>query len=288
MNHSLSTLKHYPYQLSAHKNMREFFASYIRWILEHNDDKEISTAMLIEMATGSGKTFTVGSFIDYLYQLRERYARLYKKSHEQLPRIKTLVLNDRIFLINQLKQDFFFWDPTQSKSPILSDQFIDWISTKLYHSKTKNDDTSSEEETIVEETKSTSQKNWDLFVFSTFQTALGDKWPDDDWFTIIIIDEAHNLSWESYYQAFQKYYKPLADGTMPFVFLMSATPNKELLQLSGDAIVHYWLAEYLADDYSPTVSYNLVVNSTITPEQIDELNQEIFRIQAIENLNEKK
>lgn len=93
------------YQLKGRHKMMQFFAKWIRLELEAKPDKELTTAMLINMATGSGKTKTVGDFFNDLYELRERFYKLYP-SKNWLP-INALVLNDRINLVDQLRDDFF-------------------------------------------------------------------------------------------------------------------------------------------------------------------------------------
>ena len=87
--------------------------------------------LLVEMATGTGKTFTVASAINKLVALRDRFARIYPGKF--LP-IDTLVLNNQINLVNQLHSAFFIGEPSKEKEPLLSEQTRAQTSAQVYHS----------------------------------------------------------------------------------------------------------------------------------------------------------
>ena len=272
------------YQISARHAMQEYFRKYLRQELETKPEGQIQTAMLAHMATGSGKTYTIGNFVNYLFDLRKTFMKVNKS--KDVPRIHALVLNDRINLINQLKTDFL--EGRSDKPSLVNKSFQSDITSRVFHS--KSDDLEHEEDQLLAETGEinveVSGKWGDTFDFSTFQTAVNGL-PIQDKPNLIIVDEAHHLAAPTYYDSFLQFYKPDAQGVYPLVLLMSATPDK-ILHLTGDPLVKFGLPEWIASEYSPEVKYNLVTNNQITPQDIERINSEISRISQIQDLKEKK
>ncbi len=98
---SLNTLEQRQYQIKAWESMRIFTKQWIKQALENPKKIDFWTTMPIYMATGSGKTATVGVHINQMFKTRDR---LEKITHNNYP-LRVLVLNDRINLINQIKTD---------------------------------------------------------------------------------------------------------------------------------------------------------------------------------------
>ena len=264
--------------------MQDYFRKYLRQELETKPEGQIQTAMLAHMATGSGKTYTIGNFVNYLFDLRKTFMKVNKS--KDVPRIHALVLNDRINLINQLKTDFL--EGRSDKPSLVNKVFQENITSRTFHS--KSDDIEHKEDQLLSETGEidieVSGKWGDTFDFSTFQTAVNGL-PIQDQPNLIIVDEAHHLAAPTYYNAFLQFYKPDAQGVYPLVLLMSATPDK-ILHLTGDPLVRFGLPEWIASEYSPKVNYNLVTNNQITPQDIERINSEIARISQIEDLRQRK
>ncbi len=291
-----------PYQSKGRERMRRFFSKWIRQELEEKPNKELTTAMLINMATWSWKTFTVGSFLNDLYELRERFYKLYP-SKEWLT-INALVFNDRINLVNQLRQDFIEGRKANNKPPIFKPEFIKNIETKTYHSKADElfeimdmdedqiEEYMEQEHDVGKVTVKTSNKKRrnqykDSFSFATFQTAL--EWLDNvDPFNIIIVDEWHVLTGSKYFESFLKYYQPLPSGHYPLVIVMTATPTNKLRILTGKEIFKYGLAEYIMSPKCPKVNYNIVGMSKLTTQEKIEIYKTLDRIKNIRDAREKK
>jgi hypothetical protein len=53
------------------------------------------------MATGSGKTFTLGNFLQYIFD------------NQTYQNFQILVLNDQVDIVEQLKKDFIDGDPNK-------------------------------------------------------------------------------------------------------------------------------------------------------------------------------
>lgn len=67
-----------PYQRTAIDATVNHTTALIRGSLEREDAPVFSTAGLLEMATGSGKTFTVGRYLEEIITLRDRFNRRYQ------------------------------------------------------------------------------------------------------------------------------------------------------------------------------------------------------------------
>jgi hypothetical protein len=58
------------------------------------------------MATGAGKTFTVGKYLSYLLALRNRYNRF--NTSNKFTGLNIVVLTNRIDGLNQFRDDFLY------------------------------------------------------------------------------------------------------------------------------------------------------------------------------------
>jgi superfamily II DNA or RNA helicase len=273
------------YQNSAWKDMRDYLSRYLHNTLGAKSEGQIQNSMLIHMATGSGKTFTVGSFVNDIFELRRKFWAT--NTTKKMPDIHVLVLNDRIPLVNQLRGAFF--EGRDDKAPLIDSKFQKTITSRTFHSQA--------DDIEDEDIKNSLPEVWtivvleqgkgnDTFDFSTFQTATNGL-PVQHKPNVIIIDEAHHLSARTYYQTFLQFYKPDESWVYPLVILMTATPDK-ILHLTGDPLVQFGLPEWIAHKDSPEVNYHLVTNNKITPEDIHQLHTEIVRISQIQDLQEKK
>jgi type I site-specific restriction endonuclease len=126
--------------------MQDYFRKYLRQELETKPEGQIQTAMLAHMATGSGKTYTIGNFVNYLFDLRKTFMKVNKS--KDVPRIHALVLNDRINLINQLKTDFL--EGRSDKPSLVNKVFQENITSRTFHS--KSDDIEHKEDQLLSET----------------------------------------------------------------------------------------------------------------------------------------
>lgn len=100
----------------------------------------------------------------------------------------------------------------------------------------------------------------DNFFFSTFQTAiqkdLAYKLPYID---LIIIDEAHNVKVDDEYTKLLQDLSELGrDDHAPMILAVTATPTNYTVDLFGEAIATFGLAEYIASEYAPAIDYHLV------------------------------
>ncbi len=90
--------------------------------MKSKPDIDLQTSIPLWMATGAGKSYTMGEFMNKLFKLRNRYK-------PDRP-IKGLFLNNRISLVNQVHEDFFKW--RDDKPWFLADHPIH---TQVFHSK---------------------------------------------------------------------------------------------------------------------------------------------------------
>ena len=100
------------------------------------------TSALLEAATWSGKTSTMWFIIQDLWETKNKLnTRL--SPEKSFPNLNILVLNDRIGLVEQLRDELVHWSINTSdqtiKQPILSQELINQLSIKTYHSKADND-----------------------------------------------------------------------------------------------------------------------------------------------------
>lgn len=135
--------------------------------------------MPIWMATGSGKTYTVGDFLNYMYVYRDRLKRL--AADKEKYNINLLALNDRITLVNQLKTDFI--TGRDGKDPMINTTITGNATIKVFHSKADNT-----EKEQYQDGADVTGSGKDHLYFSTFQTALTGL-DTDETFDVIVIDE---------------------------------------------------------------------------------------------------
>jgi superfamily II DNA or RNA helicase len=127
----LSSPSKRPYQSEAIKSLTYFVKTLIQNV-EINGSWYFDTASLLEMATGSGKTFTVGKYIEKLIVTRNR--------HDVLERsfwsLKVILLSNRIDGVSQFRDDLIYGrSGKDEKPPILSEEVRNNIKTSTYHSR---------------------------------------------------------------------------------------------------------------------------------------------------------
>jgi len=74
---TLNPLTTRPYQDEAVDITVDHTTSLVRQSLERLDHGTFETAGLLEMATGTGKTFTVGKYVEEIIELRDRFNAIY-------------------------------------------------------------------------------------------------------------------------------------------------------------------------------------------------------------------
>ncbi len=285
--HNIPASQSRPYQKDA---IREL-SSFVKWLIRGNLSEDLSSifpnASLVEMATGSGKTFTTGKSLEHTIKLRNRYNRLLQKNI--LENLNIVVLTNRIDGLEQFRDDLIHgrtWE--KAKPPILSQEVLDNIRSQTFHSRADDlDELVNSESDEIEETQG---KMRDNFYFSTCQTAnlknLTEKLPYVD---IIIIDEGHNV-WGG--NEFEILLKDLStkwrDGDSPHIIVITATPSNITTELFGEPIFQFGLAEYLASPYSPRVEYKLITSTTASPDEITSLSRRIESAKSITDIPEKK
>ena len=79
-----------PYQREAIREITNETKEAIREQL--HTDALFSSAILIEMATGSGKTFTVGQYMDRMFHMIQRHPYL----RESMKHLKVVLISNRI------------------------------------------------------------------------------------------------------------------------------------------------------------------------------------------------
>ncbi len=267
-----------PYQKEAIGATVQHTNSLIRQSLEREDTPVFDTAALLEMATGSGKTFTVGQYLERIITIRDRFNRRYHVKNFQW--LNILVLTNRIDGLNQFRDDLVHgktWE--KPKAPIIWESIRENFSVKTFHSKADNlsdidesyftRDESDEDEIFSKQ----NGRIKDNLSFSTFQTAirkdLAYKMKDID---LIIIDEAHNVKPGDEYSSLLEELVTLGrDGHAPMILAVTATPTNLTKDLFGEAISKFGLAQYIASEFSPDIQYNLVSATNASAVQIQSI-----------------
>lgn len=233
------------------------------------ESKKVKTAWLLHAATGSGKSFIVWDTVNKIYALRDRLRTL---AWVNIP-LRILVLSDRIGTLRQTKGSLVTWYDRWDKHipPIFSKKLRDEISTYEFHSWVEN-----------QESTTTPMSDYDTITFSTFQTA----WEKDiwHWFNIILIAEWHHLPAETFYEAFEKYYQPIAQWdtiSYPWVMTDTATPDGALLDITWSPVFSYPLYEYLASPWAPDVTYHIVACQSVQEKDIWVLQQMVSDVASI-------
>lgn len=274
------------YQKNAIRSLSDFVKSLIRGTLSWNG--KFPSASLMEMATGSGKTFTTGKFLEKIIRLRDRYNRLFQKNAFQ--NLSIVVLTNRIDWLEQFRDDFIHGRTGEKEvPPILSSKVLAHIRSQTFHSQA--DDLGN-----LQVNKDFDKIEWttgairDNFYFSTCQTASLKDLPNRlPYIDIILIDEAHNVWWEN---EFKKLVSDLStrgrDGKPPHIIPITATPSNVTTELFGEPIFQFSLPEYLASSYSPQVKYKLITNVTTSREHTSAINAQIERARWITDISVKK
>ncbi len=282
-----------PYQSEAIVSLLDSVKNYLDWILE-NPEQKYENSALLEMATGSWKTYTIWNFLNLVLHLRNRQNR--GKENPDFEWLNILILTNRIDWLNQFRDDFVHGRPENGKSPIISPDLLKNSTISTFHSQADNLDDIDEkyftqDESIETEnfTPQNSRKK-DNFFFSTYQTAnvkeIESKIP---YFDIIIIDEAHNVKkWNEFESLIDRLAVHGRDEKEPLIIPITATPTNLTLDLFWEPIFSYVLAEYLASDYSPSVKYKLVTSSKASKEDLESMTRMVEDAKSIKDHKEKK
>lgn len=140
------------------------------------------------MATGSGKTFTVGRYIDRMMSMIDRHPELRTSMRD----LKIILLSNRIDGVAQFRDDLTLGRVgDQSKPPVLSSDHLKNLKVSTYHSQADGDDLSSRSG----ETEVSNALGSHELICVTDKTArlhdIADRLPYVD---LIIVDEAHNAN----------------------------------------------------------------------------------------------
>lgn len=217
------------YQTGAIQKLTQCTKELIHNRLVRDDSAEFESALLVEMATGSGKTLTVGTIVDRLIRMRNKNAILRK----QFDGLKIVLLTNRIDGVNQFRDDLIHGRTGKSyKPPILSPEVLDNIRVSTHHSKADKIKQNGEEFSDIDsiDVESFSKQNGrkkDELICSTFQTAqLKNLANDIDVIDIIIIDEAHNVtSLSDFRQVIDTFAIKGRNNHSPIIIPVTATPS---------------------------------------------------------------
>ncbi|MCP4523236.1 MAG: DEAD/DEAH box helicase family protein [Candidatus Gracilibacteria bacterium] len=280
------------YQKQAIDNLMDFVKNQLRDVL-HESGGDFQNATLLEMATGSGKTFTVGRYLNKIIQLRNRYNSRYDEN--EFLGFNVIFLTNRIDGLEQFRDDLIHGKKgDNSQGAILDTEILENIESYTFHSQADNLDIfdgiireiEDEREVFNPEKKTTK----DHLYFSTYQTAsLKDIATKLDYIDVIVIDEAHNVKENNEFQGLlEKLYMKGRQGKSPQILPVTATPSNLTKELFGESIFKFGLSEYLASDYSPDVEYNLITATDANPKDIVALKLMIEDAQKIADIKEKK
>jgi len=261
-----------PYQTLWKEHLITFTKKWLREELMNPKKIDLWSSMPIHMATWSWKTYTVWSYLDYVYNARNKLEALSKKN---IP-INLLMINDRINLVNQFKKDLLVW--RDWKKALLATSITKYAKVKVFHTWNKDN--------TFYAWNSSKQK--DSFYFSTFWSI--DKVIDEEiFFDIIIIDEAHHLAWITYMESLKKivFSYQRKKWRMPLIIPMSATMDP-IRDLINEPVVDFWLAKYIASKFSPDITYTLVSSSWFSPDEFQKLYDRIEKAKTITDTKEKR
>jgi len=281
-----------PYQEEAIESIVEHTKDHMRNTLSW-ESLHFNTAALIEMATWSGKTFVTWKALDSLLKFRNTHNHYYNT--QEYRSLNILVLTNRIDGLNQFRDDLVY-GREETQAAFLSQEVLKNTRIQTFHSKADNlDDISKKYWTQNEKDENktlwnSQENNKDTFFFSTFQTAIlkniADKIPYID---MIIIDEAHNVKKDSEYEKLLLWLKKLQrNNKEPIILPITATPTNITKELFWEPIFEYWLPEYLASSYSPSVDYKLITSSQASAEEILDIQEQVEEAKKIENIREKR
>ncbi|MDD5769944.1 MAG: DEAD/DEAH box helicase family protein [Candidatus Gracilibacteria bacterium] len=291
------TLRKRPYQSQAISSLLDFVKKYLDGVLETTEQK-YESAGLLEMATGSGKTFTVGKYLDLLFKLRNSRNRKLEKARKQkeYEGLNILVLTNRIDGLNQFRDDLVHGRPTENKPPIISIEVLENMRVSTFHSKADNLDdidpslfTQDETDDVEVFSEQNGRKKDNIF-FATDRTAnlknIESKIP---YFDIIIIDETHNVKGGNDFEdLIDKLSVHGRDGKAPLILPITATPTNKTEELFGEPIFSYPLAEYLASEYSPSIEYKLITSSKANRDDIESISRMVEDAKQVKDYKDKK
>ena len=207
---------------------------------EDSPDVPKLTSLLIESATGSGKTFTAGTLISDLWKYKNRFNAIKKHAESPVslfPDMNILVLNDRIGLVEQLRAELVEWSvdhvTKEVKPAIFPDDMVDNMRIATYHSAIEDtDDVSSVQGTEWVEADIVNSDAKESIHFSTLQTAKLDQTREKIGKpNIILIDEADIITMRSegeysdYMETLMSYYQPDEEWYYPLIIPITATPD---------------------------------------------------------------
>ncbi|MDQ7009403.1 MAG: DEAD/DEAH box helicase family protein [Candidatus Gracilibacteria bacterium] len=272
-----------PYQNEAISIVSIFVKNILRGLIEEDKKVLLKNSIPLTMATGSGKTFTVGKALDNIFKLRNRYNSI--KNNEEFQKLNIVVLTHRINLVNQFRDDLVYG--RDEKAPILSEDILDGLHISTYHSKADESDKNLE----TEEFDLGKKEMKDNVIFSTYQTAINEDLVNKlDYIDIILIDESHNVKKDSeYFKIIQEFSKKTRkNGEEAIILPITATPNNHTREIFGEEKFDYGLEKYLNSEHSPNVEYNLVTNSNASSEVVKKLQKLIEEAKITKDFLEKK
>lgn len=239
------------------------------------------------METGSGKTLTAGAFLSYLYELRNRFE---KRCGIKFP-LRMLVLTDKINLIDQIKTELtggnvVFIDEEKiakevRQGGILEKEKVERMQQYIFHSR-------SEERQSITPRDDTS----DLTVFATLKTAaIGQNKESELYallggrhFDFVVCDEAHHTPANTYATTYNYYANELNDrGILPLKVLLTATPDQDLLAISGDPTFRFGFVDYVLSGFAPEINYHLRSKKPLSNLYIKELEEKIAKLHTMQH-----
>ena len=130
-----------PYQSEAIREITDGTKEAIREQL--HTDAIFANAILIEMATGSGKTFTVGQYMERILDMIKHHPYL----RESMKHLRVVLLSNRIDGVSQFRDDLTIGRiGDQAKPPILSGETLAELKISTYHSQADGEDLKSRSE----------------------------------------------------------------------------------------------------------------------------------------------
>ncbi|MEF2176045.1 MAG: DEAD/DEAH box helicase family protein [Candidatus Absconditabacteria bacterium] len=266
------------YQESALLSLLNYLKALLKGQLDKSESVNLMNTALLEMATGSGKTLTIGMFVNKLIKIRNRFNKMY--SNNQFQGLNILVMSNRIDGVEQFKQDFIDGRDGEKRS-ILEDEVKNNMNVLTIHSASEDSLDNS-----IQFNNHTIQDNIVFGVYHSIQNLdITSKFP---YFDIIIVDEAHNVTLgNKFYKLLKQLELHGRDGNSPLILGLSATPSNLTKQVFGESIYEYSLPEYMSSNYSPGVDYQLILAGGVTQSNIDYLMQLLNEAKLETNLEEK-
>ena len=175
-----------PYQGEAIREITDATKEAIREQL--HTDAIFTNAILIEMATGSGKTFTVGQYMERILDMIKRHPYL----RESMKHLRVVLLSNRIDGVSQFRDDLTVGRiGDQAKPPILSRETLAELKVSTYHSQADGEDLKSRSA----ETEISNTHGQHELICITDKTAKSHQIAEQiSHVDLIIVDEAHNAN----------------------------------------------------------------------------------------------